>query len=653
MALRKLLLDVAGLLAAKWPEHAGEAVAHDPTRGHLPMTLRDLLFLAVLVAARVGLGIARFAAHPLRFQNFEESYNATVAWMIAHGGMWREILDIQYRSFCGGCSVVALAGTPAMAVSEGLWAWKVVPLAWTAATQVIGFLALDARVGRAAAWAFVALLALPPPGVLDLSLMAWGNHQETGLLLLLALLLVARGHVGAAGFVLGFSTFFARTSWYGVLALLPGALSIPGRRIRALLGLALGAALVAVPAAGGDAGWYRMEAPVGLDLTEMPRRAWTLLSPHGLAERLWLPLHDMAPAGAGLLGVALVAGILALRDRQARVLAALPVAFAVAYVATSFPIFLVNSHVPVNNIRYHAPWAFSLSVLAATGVGLAWRAGRRALATGMAATVLIPGFLGLARLDWAPTPVALETPALDLPLFMGTATPRLSVDDVDAPVAHPRAAAVRARILGLLLGRDVVHRGRSLEEAIRVAGTVPGAFGGLGESLVGPCLPLREVTARLDALPEGAREEADRGAALTLSFCEEGRERGPLAETLAASPDGGRFASALGPSLLARCGGPVVDPEVLAACLREGAAGLPDPPEVLFGAGRAFASPGRPEVEVERVAVALGETGDAFRAGARDIAAGTQSLPFARQGGRRASDGGDPSRMAAPDGAPR
>ncbi len=603
------------------------------------LTPRDVVLLGTAVAARGALGLARYAATPERFRNFEEGYNATVAWVLAHGAAPAALLDLQYRSFCGGCTVVAVAGMPAMAATDRLWAWKLVPLFWTAATQLLGFFALDAWLGRAAAWAFVVLFALPPVGALDLSLMAWGNHQETALFAVLALGLLAKGRGAAAGFVLGFAVWFARTAAYEALVLLPLALTLRGQRLRTLAAFAAGLALLALPAAGGDAGWYRMDEAVGADAAAtLGKRAATLLVPGPLAARLYLPLRDMAPAAGVLLVVAAAALTWASTARRARWVAALPLAYAAAFIGTRFPIFLIGAKVPVNNLRYHAPWAFALTLLVAAGVGVAWRAGRRRRAVFAAAVWAVANSVSLARVGWAPDPRAWTLPALDVPHFVATVAPRLTAEagrpaqarDAAAAPTTP-AGALHARLHGLALGHAV--RAGELDAATAVAQLRGGEFGGYGEAVVVPCGTVAAAEAALAGVPVPERLAAERGAALTLSFCEESPPLAVRIPAFAVGTPGAPYASALGRALLDGCGGPRnAAGAALGGCLAAAAADLPD--EALFGAGRAWGDPMRDPGEVVAVAEALGARGPDFATGATDPTAGTRQPSFARENAR-------------------
>ncbi|GDX80198.1 hypothetical protein LBMAG42_20090 [Deltaproteobacteria bacterium] len=598
---------------------------------------RDIGLLLSLVLLRVGLGGARFLAEPLRFVNFEEGYNATVAWLLSRAPLLQHTLDLQYRSFCGGCSVVSLLGAPLMAGGDELWRWKLLALLWAAATQIVGFFALDALIGRAGGWAFVALMALPTLGGLDLSLMLWGNHQESAFFAVFALLCLARGWGTALGLSLGVAVWFTRTALYEAAVLLPAALwTLRGQRTRVMLGFAAGLSLLTLPAAGGDAGWYRMADAAGGPGVSVIKRAETLLAPSALAARFWLPLRDMAPAGAvWLLASGLAAG-LAARAPQARVVAALPLAYAAAYIGTRFPIFLIGAGSPVNNIRYHAPWAFGLTLLVAAGVGVAWSRGRRKLSCFLITAPLVANGVGLSRVGWIPDPRAWTLSAVDIPQLVLTATPRFRAGALDVEAADARADATLRRMRGLLLGRELAaHRettGAEWENAAIGFDAADGdgvVLAGMGEGLVEPCADAATVAYWLDVAPDP--QAIGRGMAVTLGLCPE------RTQIIASRNTGLRLGetcpvcAAAGPALVDRCGGAASrDPNTLGTCLTRETSGAEFADEILYGAGRFWWDAGRSEADLRAVASPLGPLGHAFIAGTHDPASGTRIPTFAR-----------------------
>jgi len=611
-------------------------------------TRRDRILLASLVFGRALLGFLRLGAVPHRFWNFEEAYNASVAWAVSHAPIADQLLALQYRSFCGGCSVVAALGAPLLATGDRFWVWKLLPLLWTAATQAIGFYALDRLAGRAAAWIYAALFALPMLGALDLSLMAWGNHQETALFAVCALALLARERGAWTGLVLGVAVWFDRTAAYEALVLVPAALwRLPGQRVRMLLGFALGCSLLLLPVAVGDAGWYRMDDPLGGSLESVAKRAATLFAPTPLAARLWFPLSGMALGAWILLFALAVAARWAWTVPRVRPVLGLGIAYATAYCATQFPIFIVAARLPINNIRYHAPWAFVLTLGVAAGLGIAWDAGRRRTVLGLCMLLLATNAVAFTRVTWSQDPQLWTLPATDQPRFVNTAVARLPASVLARTAANPAAEAMLARMQGMAAGRAVLAEGASLPDVLRALGVRPGAVEGLGETLIDPCDDLLSVSERLLRAPEPHRLSLGRGMAVAMSFCP--TTRGDTAARFqalrAAAPDCA-LCSAAGAIASRSCEG-AGNEEAVGACLAgyaalgEGLDRARDLDELYFGAGRSWTDATKPDHDAARVAAVLGPHGAAFLRGAADPAAGAREPAFARE---RAAPGVAPRR---------
>jgi hypothetical protein len=545
----------------------------------------DWALLGTALVARALLGALRFAGDPERFVNREEAHNATAAWLFAHGHLLGDVMRVQYRSFCGGCSVVALAGAPFFALSDALWAWKLLALGWTAAIQLAGFAALRAAVNPAAGWAWLLLGLAPTPGGLDLSLMLWGNHQESALPVLLALWAQARGRAFAAGLGLGFALFFARTSAYAALVLVPLAFA-GGRRAAAptLAGLAVGAAPLLLPAADGDAGWYRFADAVLPTLEKAADRAGTLLLPHDFGVRAFLPLPHPDRLGSAWLAAAAASAVALVLWRRGRRVVALALAWVFAYTFTSFPIFLVNPRVPVNNVRYHAPWLFLLTLLVAAGAGVAWGRGRRVAAGAVVAALVLVDAGALLQVMSRPAPGWRDLPAPDPAGFVTTVAGRFP--DV-VSLGEPGAAADQpARLVARLRGLTLARRG-----APPPAEGDGDALAGYGEALVEPCAPADAIRRALAPVPTPRLGQVGRGVALTLSFCRERTgEPAHLGDDL--SPEHQLAVASLeGHALVDACGGPDhADVGALATCVGRGLQGV-EPPravEITFGAGRAW-----------------------------------------------------------------
>lgn len=554
----------------------------------LALTRREQAGLLALVAVRVSWMFARLYAEPQRFWNFEEAYNATVGWALAHG-VWADILDLQYRTFCGGCTVVAVVAAPVLAVSDTFVAWKLVAVGWTAATMIAAFFALDRWAGRPAAWAALALFALPPLGGLDLSLMLWGNHQESAILGLLALLLVNRPI--AAGLVLGASVWFARTAVYQVVVLAPLLVYVSGWRVG--IGMMFGLGLLALPTADGDAGFYRMNDSFGV--ADWRDRAETLFAPADLAKRLFHPLKELE-AGAWVWLAAAATGLLA--KGRARVFVAWALTYAGAYCLTTFPIFIVSARSPVNNIRYHAPWIFVLTLLVAIGVGRLW-VWRRSAGAFVLTAVLLVNLAALARATWTPAPCVGTLRASWPAKFATVAGSRLSLDRLRAGADDPRLDAALQTMYGFRRGE--------------VAGDVPldelgpYALRGFGLARADNASAV-EWNTWLDGLDPAIAREIGRGLALGRTGSRPGSRR----------PSGDGRGDTLPGEDAARI---LIDCHEDATCVK---AALTTAPEAAWVAGITYARPDRTRCTVEAFAAELPEE---FREGASDPMAGTPEAP--------------------------
>lgn len=593
-----------------------------PTPTARPWLQRGLL--AALVGIRLLLEALRLAQDPRRFWNFEESYNATVAWALSHAGLGAAVLDLQYRSFCGGCTAVAALGAPLLAIQDAFWLWKGLALAWLAATMVLGFSALDALVGRAGAWAWAALMALPALGPADLSLMLWGNHQEIALFGVLALWLLARERGAATGLVLGLALWFCRTAATEVVVLLPLALwRLRGQRWRVIAGFAIGLLPLLPRAAVGEAGFYRMQDALGQAPGEALRRLGTLLGPEPLAERMFHPLRGMGWAAGLWLGAAGLAALVTARTRRGLVFVAFPLAYAAAYALTRFPLFNVLPRMPLNNIRYLSPWAFGLTLAIAAGAGAAWSGGRRALALVLVGAPLLADGVGWARaLRWPRDSELLEIPATYEPYFSEVAAPRLSLDVLTREVDDPRARRLLRRMAGLKLGGEVRAGERDAGEAIARSQAISlDALTGLGLGMTEPCGDADEVRARLVGLSEEEATALAHGAAAALGSC---GQHLPLESALSRlRGEGCPLCEAAGAALLDACGASRAPDAVhLGRCLAARADPLPEREALLRGAGMFYQQPTRSRREIADVLAGLGDAADLFRQGLEDPLAG-------------------------------
>ena len=371
--------------------------------------------------------VSLLAAFPLWFWDPEALHNATVAreCLVGHAD---QLLQLQYMDFCGGCTAVSLAGWGIFElVGFGFAAWKAVPLLVGVGILWTGAALLARRAGPAAAVAFALLLALAPTLVAQMQLMAWGNHYEVMLLVVLQGWIVTRvleraGHGWwfAWGLSAGLGIWFCLSSAFALpcLALLVAA-SLPWRRWlprvpSAAAGLALGLApmLVYRQVVGGsatrvfeNAEW--LQGPLLAKSWEalLGAHAQVLLTtPSGAAGGGWLVL-------VGLWGAVLAA--LVLDRRRAAVPLALLAGALGQYVLGPLraDVNLGGGVAPIV-IRYLNPVMLAWVLAAGAGLGLAWRrrGAWRLLALGLAALVLVPGLLARAR--WVRDGLSVDPPAL-------------------------------------------------------------------------------------------------------------------------------------------------------------------------------------------------------------------------------------------------
>lgn len=208
--------------------------------------------LGLVLALEVLLLVFDIALGPWTVVGFEEARNARAAVQLAcgHTDRW---LELQYRDFCGGCTVEAAVGAPLVRIfGTTVAVWKLVPALFHLAVLAgAAGLAGQAAGPAGALWAG-ALLAAAPWAYRELALTGWGNHVESGAFTLPALwvALVARRTEStapralgwlAAGLLLGLGLAFCRTSAWVALPLV--VLAVQGLRRGSLAlmpGLVLG-----------------------------------------------------------------------------------------------------------------------------------------------------------------------------------------------------------------------------------------------------------------------------------------------------------------------------------------------------------------------------------------------------------------------------
>ena len=325
----------------------------------------------------------------------EELFSAGQAWLALHGD-FGALFAMQYRPFCGGCTVHAATAMGLFSVLPPVaLTWKLIPLAWGMLGMGLGWRLVLRAQGRGAARLFALLWVFAPGTWSRLTLIGWGNHMEAGIVgvgalgLALGLPKGERWPAVVLGTVLGFAVYISFSGGFLVLAVL-GWL-VWQRRIRDA-----GTVLVAVPL--GLVGWLVQWLSAGQhpfhtiyaeresipDPLRVPSELATLFAPRQLAGlfgagdsplSLWL-----GPVVGGLVVVSGLAGLRG-RTRAGRLVGLAMVAFVGVYGLTDFSVKVAEQGVMyAGGLRYAAPWypvAILVMILMSTSL---WRSGRRALA---------------------------------------------------------------------------------------------------------------------------------------------------------------------------------------------------------------------------------------------------------------------------------
>ena len=390
--------------------------------------------------------VVAVAANPSYFLEYEELANATVAreLLVGNRGL---LLAAQHTPYCGGCTFVALIGWVFFEVAGLTYlAWKAVPAAFAGAILLTCFALLRRTSGKAASWAGAALILGAPALVFRSMTMAWGNHFEVVLFVLLQGLCVAailgprnRGDRMlpwvAWGFWTGFGLWFCYGSVFAPPCLLLAVLlGVPMRTVVrrlpiAAIGLVAGIApllayaavdlgnpFLVLTTADGESGASLLGR---VSEATLARHAALLHLAPGRPPVAWLGVVTW-----GSLWLATVAGIaLIVRRRTAHSPAAavppLLAASAMAlFAASGFPTEGGVLDSPLS-LRYLAPSMLLLLLAAAAGIGHLWDRGGvlRAVAIALLFATVLPGLW--TRTHWLsrPDPDAASPRAADIPPF--------------------------------------------------------------------------------------------------------------------------------------------------------------------------------------------------------------------------------------------
>lgn len=227
----------------------GPILSVDPHAG-----VRDASRLGLIALVMTALaGVGDLAWGGMASPAFEELLNARAALLVACGHA-DALADLQYRAFCGGCSLDALLGAgPMRLIGPTVGAWKLVPLGLHGiASAALVFLAA-CQGGRRGGAVVLLLLLGAPAAWRELVLTGWGNHAESAAFTFGAAVLlqaVARRPWAAllGGGVAGLGLWYAWISAHALPALALAALVLGGGR--ALLAFGIGVLAGALPMLG-------------------------------------------------------------------------------------------------------------------------------------------------------------------------------------------------------------------------------------------------------------------------------------------------------------------------------------------------------------------------------------------------------------------
>jgi hypothetical protein len=361
------------------------------------------VFIALSVVGLQFLAILHPDAIPF---DAEELYNAVQARLIQleHADRW---LDLQYRGYCGGCSVNAGLGAMLFSLfGPSLATWKLVPVFLNGVLAYVGARALRIEFGMASALAWGALLCLAPPTFLELSMTAWGNHFESGVAAIIVLattLWFLRGPSGWRALCLGLCLSFSL--WIGMSSgfLILGVAFATWGRTRAAYILAFVLGLLPVAAMWAYQ-WQSAASPpfetiyyAGEhlpDLTRIPTKLASIVAPRQLVALFGIRGNTagwvLGWTSAGCMAVGVYT---AFRSPKLRTAAWFLLSFLGVYCLVRFTVWAPPAPqiAPPGSMRYAAPM-YGLLFFALSGtIGILWNAKRRLAAVALLVPSLCVG----------------------------------------------------------------------------------------------------------------------------------------------------------------------------------------------------------------------------------------------------------------------
>lgn len=407
--------------------------------------------LAVLLGVAYAITLSAPAVadlHP------EEANNSLLAWTMQYRPP-RWGFDLQYMSFCAGCTATGWLGSVTASVfGDGLVAWKLVPALFASAfAAAVLSLSPDGR--RAAVPALVLVMA--PQLYTELSVIAWGNHIESMSTAFLGFALIQRGRGrltdALGGAALGVSLWLALTSLPLVVAAV--AMSLPDPRRLALIGPGLALFVVFWGLQHHIAGQHPFAL---LDYAQ----AWTtpttvgaglaqLADPALVGATFGPRLHDQ-PLGLLAAATLPVAMWLGRRDPAVRALSLAAALWCVAFVLSPFRLSYGAPDSPLRgyDLRYAVPLVMIATALLGRTACLAPPRASAALL----APWLLSGAVGRADTWAAVHPSHLyDRPAVDWRWVERNAIPRQAAWFASLTPDQPRSTAVRSFAAGVLAAR--------------------------------------------------------------------------------------------------------------------------------------------------------------------------------------------------------
>lgn len=382
----------------------------------------------------------------------EEGYNAAHGLALAQGH-WRSLFDLQYRPFCGGCTLNAVVAAPLFWVLQpAWWVWKLVPISYSALLLAVGLW----RLPTPSRWIFAGLFVLPLHSWMTLSLVGWGNHYEAGCLAATGLLLLhAPRRPTWAGVALGAATWVGFSGLFAIPAATMWLMWQSPRDLwRLLCGLCVGLSpwlaqwLLAASTPFGEVYGQGEAIP---SLSHIPTQLMTLLHPRqlgGLLGHPWLPMLGVPVAITGVIGL-----LGATRTVWGRLVILAAGCWLGIYALSGF-------HIPIPppptlpepaSVRYMAPLLPLLMLgLAITG-GALWENRRHRAVVALLTPAIVAGLLSRASVFSSPFPTAqaLTMSAADMRLFRMQSTASM---DRSTHRSCPGTDAREQRMHGFALG---------------------------------------------------------------------------------------------------------------------------------------------------------------------------------------------------------